>query len=74
MKRVAVTMAVVLLLSACAQTDSDRKQGSREPVQQGPARAGAHLLDFRAPKLGGGHVAGSDFAGRDVAIWFWAPW
>jgi hypothetical protein len=32
------------------------------------------VLDFSAPLLGGGAVEGSDYAGKDVAIWFWAPW
>ena len=33
----------------------------------------ADVLDFTAPAVGGGRVAGSEFAGRDVAMWFWAP-
>lgn len=33
----------------------------------------ADVLDFTAPAVGGGKVAGSEFAGRDVAMWFWAP-
>ena len=32
------------------------------------------VLDFSAPRLGGGAVAGSDYVGKDLAIWFWAPW
>jgi hypothetical protein len=32
------------------------------------------VLDFTAPSLGGGSVNGSDYVGKDVAIWFWAPW
>ena len=32
------------------------------------------VLDFSAPRLGGGAVEGSDYAGKDLAIWFWAPW
>ena len=32
------------------------------------------VLRFTAPRLGGGTIAGEDFAGRDVAFWFWAPW
>lgn len=34
----------------------------------------AGVLTFTAPKLGGGTIEGADFAGRDVAFWFWAPW
>ena len=32
------------------------------------------VLDFSAPRLGGGAVDGSDYVGQDLAIWFWAPW
>lgn len=31
-------------------------------------------LRFTAPRLGGGEIRGVEYAGRDVAIWFWAPW
>lgn len=31
-------------------------------------------LRFTAPRLGGGQINGAEYAGRDVAIWFWAPW
>jgi hypothetical protein len=39
-----------------------------------PEAAEAGLLDFTAPAVGGGQVAGADYAGRDLALWFWAPW
>jgi hypothetical protein len=31
-------------------------------------------LRFRAPLLAGGTFRGAEYAGRDVAVWFWAPW
>lgn len=31
-------------------------------------------LRFTAPALGGGTIDGADYAGRDLVIWFWAPW
>lgn len=34
----------------------------------------SEILAFKAPKLGGGQVDGGDLQGKDVAIWFWAPW
>jgi hypothetical protein len=74
--------ALILLLVAttCA----------RAPVAEGPAAAAgsppstsrspgappeaAKVLRFEAPRLGGGVLRGTDYAGKDVAIWFWAPW
>jgi hypothetical protein len=34
----------------------------------------ASILDFSAPGLDGPAVQGADYSGRDVALWFWAPW
>ncbi|MGQ0678041.1 MAG: hypothetical protein ACT4OM_00015 [Actinomycetota bacterium] len=33
-----------------------------------------NVLEFAAPRLGGGQVVGSELAGKDVAMFFWAPW
>jgi hypothetical protein len=34
----------------------------------------ARVLRFEAPNLTGGVIRGVDYAGKDVALWFWAPW
>jgi hypothetical protein len=48
------------------------------PAQPTPAATGAaptpKLLNFTAPRLGGGQVVGSELVGKDVAMFFWAPW
>lgn len=44
------------------------------PASSGAAQAVPAVLDFTAPQLGGGTVEGADYAGKDTAIWFWAPW
>lgn len=31
-------------------------------------------LMFTAPALSGGTIRGADYAGKDLVIWFWAPW
>lgn len=31
-------------------------------------------LDFTLPAVGGGQIVGAELAGKDVALWFWAPW
>lgn len=31
-------------------------------------------LQFSAAGVNGSQVEGADYAGRDVALWFWAPW
>jgi hypothetical protein len=34
----------------------------------------AEILDFTAPRLGGGELRGADYLGHDLALWFWAPY
>lgn len=60
-------VALVVFASACSSSTAP-------PTADTPTSAMAEVLDFSAPKLGGGTVEGTDYAGKDTAIWFWAPW
>ena len=67
-----VALAVVLLAAGCSSAvDTAATTGSSTSQHSG---AVAEVLDFTAPRLGGGTVEGADYAGKDTAIWFWAPW
>ena len=44
------------------------------PLPAAPTVEVARELRFTAPLLGGGRFRGQAYAGRDVALWFWAPW
>jgi hypothetical protein len=69
----------LLAMVACSNTSSGPAYPS-SPVTAPPATAAAgprsipEVLDFTAPQLGGGILSGADYSGKDVAIWFWAPW
>jgi hypothetical protein len=74
---------VALLITGCGsapEADSARVKFDPSPRPSAPdappqpAEAVAGILDFTAPRLGGGRVVGSEFAGQNVAVWFWAPW
>ncbi len=64
-----------------ASPSSDK---SASQVPQGPpapsappglsSSEAAKVLDFKAPKVGGGQVNGNDYLGSDLAAWVWAPW
>lgn len=58
------------------QTASQAPQGP--PAPSAPAglssSEAAKVLDFKAPKVGGGQVSGNDYLGKDLAAWVWAPW
>jgi hypothetical protein len=66
--------ACMLLLAACGQPDS----AAFPPPGEASDASGAtdqEFFDFAAPRLGGGgQVTGAELQGKDVALWFWAPW
>jgi len=73
LRRLAGALAVfAIAASACSQAGSSASGGT--PSTSASPGGVVELLDFTAPLLGGGTLRGSDFAGEDVAIWFWAPW
>jgi hypothetical protein len=68
----AVALAVVLLAAGCSSTIDTA--ATTAPSSSQASGAIPEVLDFTAPRLGGGTVEGADYAGKDTAIWFWAPW
>lgn len=82
----AATMLSLLILAACAGgAPSERSGGAQVEFQVPAATPSAStspapnaqisgVLNFTAPKLGGGQVVGNELAGQNVAVWFWAPW
>lgn len=63
-------------------TPADRSEPAPSQAPSGSGGGGGtadagqvpKVLRFTAPQLGGGTIEGADYAGRDVAFWFWAPW
>jgi hypothetical protein len=71
-----------LLLGACGNDRGDNSTGASET--DAPAVTEAHsatlgdesapeALRFVVPKVGGGSLDMSQYAGQTVALWFWAP-
>lgn len=76
-------LAIVVLLAACGAPPGDTAApaiGATSPAAAPVAptqvaTAGVpEALDWTADRLGGGQIDGGDLAGRDVVLWFWAPW
>ena len=68
---VPLVLALGLLVAACG--------GGSGPASGGGDRGGAvldaqEILDFRLPSVEGPEVDGQDYAGKALALWFWAPW
>ncbi len=60
----------MLLGAACGSSGTNSNGAASGSGGEGEAAAAA----FTAPKLGGGELASSSFAGQDTVLWFWAPW
>jgi len=70
-------VACGVLVSACGGTaTTGQGENTSEAPTPGaaPGTIDATTLDFTAPAVDGSTVRGADYAGRALAIWFWAPW
>jgi len=70
------TVAVACSSSTGVIDTSPTARAPRSPSVASPESSDPipGVLDFSAPRVGGGTVEGADYAGKDLAIWFWAPW
>ena len=82
-----VAVGLVAALAACAPADAPA--AARAPGATGAAPSATTpsagetgleqdgrvaALDWSVAQLGGGQIEGGDLVGRDVVLWFWAPW
>ncbi len=74
--RLAVATVAAVVLAACgAPTQQAQPAGGPQPSSSATSNgAVTAALDWREPLVGGGQLAGGDLQGRDVVLWFWAPW
>jgi hypothetical protein len=69
MRRSLAALALVALATSCSSGDDASPATSATTTT-----AAASPLAFTAPTVGGGELDLADYAGRDVALWFWAPY
>lgn len=67
------TIALVALLTACADAGGSTAatEGAAATVASNGSAPAA--LQFSAPAVGGGAIDFTQFAGKPVVLWFWAP-
>lgn len=64
MRRFTVLVVLAVALAGCGSAAGERSaQGRSDDAPFGTVDA-----------VGGGQIAGEELAGRDLALWFWAPW
>jgi hypothetical protein len=69
-RRLLLVCCLAVLVAACADAPSDGSAAT-PPARTLPADA---TLDFTAATVDGGQLDASSLEGRDVVLWFWAPW
>jgi hypothetical protein len=74
-------LAIVVLLAACGAPADEiaappTEVAATSAAESSPASGTGvpAALDWQVDRLGGGQIDGGDLAGRDVVLWFWAPW
>lgn len=75
--RIAMALAPAVLVAGCGAVERSSGSMTFETSPGTQSESGGErgsILDFTAPRLGGGSVTGAGFAGMDLALWFWAPW
>ena len=72
MRRGLLLLTLCLVAVACGGGGAP----ASAPTASSEAAAGdlPQNLAFTADLVGGGQLEGGDLAGRDVVLWFWAPW
>ena len=70
-----------IVIASCSAGAGTGTMSSESAVTATPGTGGgsripapSEVLRFAAPLLSGGEIDGTSLAGKDVALWFWAPW
>ena len=63
-----LTLASVLVACGDSGNTTSAPPSSATPTLDAPA-----ALQFSAPSVGGGTIDFTQFAGKPVVLWFWAP-
>jgi hypothetical protein len=66
MRRLAAICVVAIVMVGCGPATAERSSGATEASGDAPFGT--------VDAVGGGQITGSELAGKDVALWFWAPW
>jgi len=77
---------LVLLIACGGSSDTGPSVADSDAPASGPAQTNGPSqpdspatsegldLDFTAPAVEGDDIDLSTYAGKDLALWFWAPW
>ncbi len=69
----AAAAVLVGLLTACASADSRAADPTSAGATVVADASAPSALQFSAPAVGGGAIDFTQFAGKPVVLWFWAP-
>lgn len=73
MRRLIVLLIAALMVS-CSQQGSNPQRARVDSPSASPTATSSKALTFSAEKVEGGQFDATDLEGKDVALWFYAPW
>ena len=79
MSRFRIAIAALTVAGALSACGDDRSASDTAAVDTAAANTSAantaapDALQFSAPSVGGGAIDFTQFAGKPVVLWFWAP-
>jgi hypothetical protein len=76
-RRAGLVTVALAVVGACSAGDDDVAAPITVTTLTTAAVAAAAVpaaLDFSAPRVGGGELDARSYAGRNLALWFWAPY
>ena len=90
MRRLAMLVLTAVLLVGCGSVGTQGLAGARQSASPPDDRTSTDAAASAAassaapvngdapfgtvPAVGGGQIDGGELAGKDLALWFWAPW
>lgn len=57
-----------------SSTQSTGPEVASGPSVDSGGQSTPEILDFQSQTVSGDAFQGGDFAGKDLMLWFWAPW
>jgi hypothetical protein len=76
-RRLLLCLTAVIVVSACGDDRVQSPAAANVPAVEATSPTGTaavpDTLAFSAPRVGGGTIDFSQFAGTPLLVWFWAP-
>ena len=74
MRRLAALVVLALAIAGCGSPTTEGATGGSAPAAPSTGGGTGTAPFGTVDAVAGGQIDGAELAGRDLALWFWAPW